>query len=79
MSNKIELIQTPIYTSPNGFQVVYDHKGKRSVFDVDGLPMSVIGKSNPHLQEIYDLMKFAEQHRSHSLQTTPAHDVEEEI
>ena len=77
--SKIELIQMPIYTSDNGFKVVYDHTGKRSVYDVDGLPMSVIGKSNPHLQEIYDLMKFAENHRNHSLQSTPAHDVEENI
>jgi len=77
--SKIELIQTPIYTSDNGFQVVYDHKGKRTVYDQNGNPMSVIGKSNPHLQEVYDLMKFAEQHRNHSLEITPAHDVEENI
>ncbi len=70
MNVQIEIIQTPVYTSPNGFKVVYDHNGKRNVFDNDGLPMSVIGKSNPHLQEIYDLMKFAENHRANKVQDT---------
>lgn len=64
---KIELIQIPIYTSQNGFKVVYDHNGKRNVYDQQGNPMSVIGKSNPHLQEIYELMKFAENHHKHLL------------
>ena len=76
--NKIEIVQTPVYTSPNGFKVVYDHNGKRNVYDQQDGPMSVIGKSNPHLQEIYDLMKFAENHRNHT-PITPAHDVEEDI
>jgi hypothetical protein len=70
MNIKIELKQVPVYTSPTGFTVVYDHKGKRTVYDKDEHQMSVIGKSNPHLKEIYELMKFAENHRNHQLTNT---------
>lgn len=78
MNVQIEIIQTPVYTSPNGFKVVYDHTGKRNVFDQDGSPMSVIGKSNKHCTEIYDLMKIADEHRNHKPSLIDADDIQHE-
>jgi len=70
MEFKIDLKQVPVYTSPNGYTVVYSAvNGERSVFNKSGRKMSVIDASPKELDEVYNLMKFAEQHRNHALNT----------
>ncbi len=76
----IELIQIPKYSSQN-FILTYSavNPKVRNVYHSDGKPARVTRCTNEQLKEIHALMTFARRHRGHKLQTTPAHDVEENI
>ena len=61
MNMKIELLQIPKYTSPNGYVVMYSAvNGQRSVYKPNGDKMTVINATSSELDEVYNLMKFAE-------------------
>lgn len=73
---QITQVTKTIYTSPSGYTLEFGQRGNAIVKDKDGYDVSVIGKSNPALTEIYELIKFGQQHQAHQL-GTPAHDTEE--
>ena len=80
MNMKIELLQIPKYTSPNGYVVMYSAvNGQRSVYKPNGDKMTVINATSAELDEVYNLMKLADEHRNHKLALTPAHEVEENL
>lgn len=66
MNIKIEIRQIPVYTSENGYQVVYSAiTGKRSLYDKNGRKTSIIPKE--HIKEVNDLQHFSEQHHNKTL------------
>lgn len=73
--NTIELIQIPKYRSPSGYTIIYSAvSGERTVYSPNKKKMTILEDKSPELQEVYDLINFAEEHRKHNLTTINLND-----
>lgn len=61
--NKIEIIKATQYTSPNGYKLTFSPKDVAIIKDANDNDVSVIGKNQAQLDELYELLKFGMNHR----------------